>query len=158
MHVGDRVARGEVISRVGNTGRATNDHLHLEVHAAPTDSVRYIVNPDERYPPYTTNPELWIEPLPETGIIAGQVFDADGNAVPQARIYGIHKPEPRETPFAFAETYGPRNHPSPMYGEHFAISDVPAGKHTLRAKIGDRWVERTVTVAPGLMTWVEFRP
>ncbi len=158
VHVGDRVTRGQVISRVGNTGRATNDHLHLEVHAAPTDSVGAIVDPDNRYPAYTTNPELWIALLHGTGIIAGQVFGADGKPVPQARIYGIRKPEPRETPFAFAETYGPRNHPSPMYGEHFAISDVPAGEHTLRAKIGDQWVERTVTVAPGMMTWVEFRP
>lgn len=156
--VGSRVARGDTIARVGHTGRATNDHLHLEVHASPIDSVKYIVDPEVRFPPYVTNPELWIEPLPGTGLIAGRVFDAAGNAVPQARIYGIVKPEPRETPFAFAETYGPRNAPSPMYGEHFAISDVPAGVHTLRAKIGDRWIERRVTVAPGVMTWVEFRP
>ena len=78
--------------------------------------------------------------------------------MPQARIYGIIKPEPRETPFAFAETYGPRNAPSPMYGEHFAISDVPAGVHTLRVKVGDRWIERRVNVEPGSMSWVEFRP
>lgn len=156
--VGARVGRGDTIARVGHTGRATNDHLHLEVHASPIDSVKYIVDPEVRFPPYVTNPELWIEPLPGTGVIAGRVLDAAGNAVPQARIYGITKPEPRETPFAFAETYGPRNNPSPMYGEHFAISDVPPGVHTLRAKIGDQWIERRVTVAPGVMTWVEFRP
>jgi murein DD-endopeptidase MepM/ murein hydrolase activator NlpD len=156
--VGARVTRGDTIARVGHTGRATNDHLHLEVHAAPVDSVQYIVDPEVRYPPYATNPELWIEPLPGTGVIAGRVFDADGTPVPQTRIYGITKPEPRETPFAFAETYGPRNAPSPMFGEHFAISDVPAGTHRLRAKVGDRWVERIVVVTSGALTWVEFRP
>lgn len=158
VRVGDRVSRGDTIAAVGNTGRATNDHLHLEVHASPFDSVQVIVDPEVRFPPYVTNPELWIEPLPGTGIIAGQVYDAEGLLVEQARIYGIAKPQPRETPFAFAETYGPRNNPSPMYGENFAVSDVPAGEHTLRTKIGDRWVTRRVTVAPGLMTWVEFRP
>jgi murein DD-endopeptidase MepM/ murein hydrolase activator NlpD len=158
VRVGDVVSRGNVIARVGNTGRATNDHLHLEVHVVPADSAAVVIDPEERFPPFTTNPELWIEPLDFSGIIAGRVFDADGNAVPQARIYGIRKPQPRETPFAFAETYGPRNRPSPMYGEHFAISDVPAGEHTLRAKVGDTWVERKVSVAPGRMTWVEFRP
>lgn len=157
VEVGDRVTRDQGIARVGNTGRATNDHLHLEVHAAPSDSVQAIVDPDNRYPAHTTNPELWIAPLPGTGMIAGRVVDADGTPVPQARIYGIRKRAPRETPFAFAETYGPRNRPSPMYGEHFAISDVPAGEHVLRAKIGLVWVERKVTVAPGMMTWVEFR-
>lgn len=156
--LGDRVTAGQVIARVGHTGRATNDHLHLEVHASPVDSVNRIVNPEERFPPHATNPELWIAPLPGTGAIAGLVFDATGRPVPQARIYGIAKPLPRETPFAFAETYGPRNAPSPMYGEHFAISDVPAGTHRLRVRIGERWVERVVTVAAGQLSWVEFRP
>lgn len=156
--VGETVARGDVIAAVGHTGRATNDHLHLEVHVAPVDSVGLIVNPDQRFPPFATNPELWIEPLPGAGLVAGRVHDAAGTLVAQTRIYGLHKPLPRETPFAFVETYGPRNHPSPMYGENFAVSDVPAGRHILRAKIGDQWVERTIEVAPNVMTWVEFRP
>ena len=87
--VGARVAMGEVIAEVGHSGRATNDHLHLEVHAAPTDSVRFIVDSLNRYPPFTTNPELWIAPLPRTGVIAGTVADASGKPIPQARIYGI---------------------------------------------------------------------
>ena len=76
--VGDRVKAGDVIALVGNTGRATNDHLHLEVHASPFDSTRLIVDPEVRYPPYNTNPELWIDPLPGTGMIAGQVWDSAG--------------------------------------------------------------------------------
>ena len=35
VKVGDRVRTGQQISRVGNTGRATNDHLHLELAASP---------------------------------------------------------------------------------------------------------------------------
>ncbi|HXE56421.1 MAG TPA: peptidoglycan DD-metalloendopeptidase family protein [Gemmatimonadales bacterium] len=158
VRVGDRVTPGQVIARVGSTGRATNDHLHLEVHASPTDSVGAIVDSLQRFPPYTTNPELWIEPLPGTGLVAGQVLDAEGRPVPGARIYGLVKPEPAETPFSFAETYADRAHPHPLYQEHFAVGDVPPGNYLLGTEIAGRRVYRRVTVEPGKVSWVVFRP
>jgi murein DD-endopeptidase MepM/ murein hydrolase activator NlpD len=156
--VGQRVKTGDVIALVGNTGRATNDHMHLEVHASPLDSTRLIVDPEVRYPPYNTNPELWIEPMPGTGMIAGQVWDSPGKPVQQARIYGLVKPDPVETPFSFIETYGPRNHSDPVYKEHFGISDVPPGAYVLGVAIDGKRVFRQVKVEAGKLTWVEFRP
>jgi murein DD-endopeptidase MepM/ murein hydrolase activator NlpD len=156
--VGDRVKTGDVIALVGNTGRATNDHLHLEVHVAPTTDSSKIVDAAVRYPPFNTNPELWIEPMPGTGLVAGQVWDSKGNPVQQARIYGLVKPEPQETPFSYIETYGPKNHEDPGYHEHFAIGDVPAGEYTLGVTIEGKKVYRRVRVEPGKLTWVEFRP
>jgi len=155
--VGQHVQRGQVVSLVGHTGRATNDHLHLEIHVSPTDSVGAIVG-DNRYPPYTTNPELWIDPLPGTGLVAGQVWDARGRPVLQARIYGLVKPEPQETPFAYAETYGVRTRGTPDYQEHFAVNDVPPGEYVLGTEIDGHKVFRRVRVEAGKLTWVEFRP
>ncbi len=157
VKVGRRVSAGQRIARVGNTGRATNDHLHLEVHVAPPDSLKAVVDSVERFPPYTTNPELWIEPLPGTGIVAGRVLDAAGAPVPRARIYGLAKSEPRETPFSFVESYGDRGHPHPLYGEHFAVSDVPAGTYVLGTEIAGRKVFRRVTVEAGKLTWAVFK-
>jgi murein DD-endopeptidase MepM/ murein hydrolase activator NlpD len=156
--VGQRVNAGDVIALVGNTGRATNEHMHLEVHASPSDSAQLIVHPDVRYPPYNINPELWIEPLPNTGLVAGQVWDSAGQPVQQARMYGLFKLEPRETPFSFIETYGPRNHSDPVYKEHFAISDVLPGEYVMGVEIGGQRVYRRVKVEAGKLTWVEFRP
>lgn len=158
VHVGQTVRAGEVIALVGNTGRATNDHLHLEVHVAPTADSSRIVDPAVRYPPFNVNPELWIAPLPGTGVVAGQVWDSAGAAVPRAWIYGLVKPEPQETPFSFIETYGPRNHADPVYHEHFALSDVPPGEYVLGVEIDGQRVYRRVVVRAGLLTWVEFRP
>ena len=89
--------------------------------------------------------------------MAGQVFGADGQPVRQARIYGLRKPVPAETPFSYAETYGDRAHPHPLYGEHFAVGDVPAGVYTVGTQIGSRKVYRRVRVEPGKLTWVVFR-
>jgi murein DD-endopeptidase MepM/ murein hydrolase activator NlpD len=156
--VGARVRAGQAIAKVGNTGRATNDHLHLELAASPTDSIGAIVDSLQRFPPYTTNPELWIEPLPGTGVVAGQVFDADGTPIPHARVYGLVKREPAETPFSFAETYGEHGHPHPLYGEHFAVGDVPEGTYVVGTDIGGKRVLRRVAVETGKLTWVVFRP
>jgi Peptidase family M23 len=158
VRAGQRVAAGDIIARVGNTGRATNDHLHLEVHVAPTADSARIVNPDERFPPYTVNPQLWLEPLPGTGIVAGRVTDANGQRIAGARIYGLVLPYPEETPFSFAQTYGDRGHPDPAYDENFAVGDVPAGDYRLAVLINGTRVWRRIRVEAGRITFVEFSP
>ena len=158
VKLGRKVAKGAVIARVGNTGRATNDHLHLEISASPSDSIGLVVDSLQRFPPYTSNPELWIEPLPNTGIVAGQVFDGAGAPVRQARIYGITKRDPADTPYSYAETYGDMAHSHPLYGEHFAVSDVPPGTFVMGTEIDGKKVFRQVTVEPGKLTWVVFKP
>lgn len=159
VETGQRVAERDPIARAGNTGRATNDHLHLEIHTTPADAdPSVVVSPEERYPPFTRNPQLWIDPLPGTGVIAGRVFDGSGNPMPGARVYGVTKPEPTETPFSFAETYEDRANPDPVFGEHFAIGDVPAGVYVLGVQIDEAKVWRMVRVVEDRVTEVEFRP
>src|SRR5207244_12846976 len=98
-------------------GRATNDTLKLEMHVTSVASTPLVVDPNERFPRYTVNPELWIRPLPGTGVVAGRVWNAQGQPAPQVRVYGLVKAEPQETPYSYAETYGEHNHPYPQCGE-----------------------------------------
>jgi len=154
--VGQRVTRGQPIARVG-ASRATRQQLRLEVHVAPGDDAKVVVDAS-RFPAYAVNPELWIDPLPGTGIVAGQVLDAGGRGVSGARIYGLVKPEPQETPFSYAESYTDRAHADPLLHENFAVSDVPAGEYDLGVTIGGAKVFRHVRVEAGKLTWVELRP
>ncbi|HUP90199.1 MAG TPA: peptidoglycan DD-metalloendopeptidase family protein [Longimicrobiales bacterium] len=156
--VGDRVSTNDVIARVGNSGRATNDHMHLEVHVAPSTDSSKIVNPAERFPAFTTNPQLWIRPMPGTGIVAGRVRDAQGKPVPGARVHGLVLAFPEETPFSFAETYRDRAHSTPGYDEDFAVSDVPAGTYLIGIEIAGAKVWRRVRVEADRVTTVEFSP
>jgi hypothetical protein len=158
VKTGDRVTAGEIIARVGNTGRATNEHLHLEIHVAPTPDSAAIVNANERFPPHTVNPELFLQPWTGTGTVAGRVMNAAGQPVSGARVFGLVLPYPSETPYSFAETYGDRAHPDPAWNENFAVNDVPAGTYLLGVDIDGTRVWRRIRVQASRVTWVEFKP
>jgi murein DD-endopeptidase MepM/ murein hydrolase activator NlpD len=156
--VGQQVAAGAVIARVGSTGAAGTERLELRVHRAAPAVTDAIVNPPAGVAANAFNPQLWIQPLPGTGVIAGRVLSADGQPVIGARVYGIVVPYPTEAPFSFAETYGQAARPDPLYNENFAVGDVPAGEYMLGVDIGEVRVWRRVIVAAGQVTFVDFRP
>ena len=149
-HLGDRVSKGEQIGTVGKKGNVTNEHLHFEVALSPVGSQVDSIS-------HTRNSELWVAPLPGCGTIVGTLVDMLGNPVGRARIYGVTKPIPTETPFSFAETYMDKVHPSEAYGENFAIGDVPAGDYVLRAKAGELGSRVRVHVESGKITRVKMQ-
>ena len=144
--VGEHVKRGEIVGAIGKKGNVTNEHLHFEVSLSSVD--------DSDTLSHTRNSELWIEPLPDCGTIAGQLLDADNNPIPGARIYGVCKPIPTETPFSFAETYMDKVNPDEWYHENFAIGDVPEGEYIIWAKQNGETVRAKVKVRAGQVTRV----
>jgi murein DD-endopeptidase MepM/ murein hydrolase activator NlpD len=148
---GDKVKQGEQIGEVGLGGVAAGTHLHFEVRYGENtySSVR--------------NPELWLQPhLDETGqslgVLAGRIVNAQGELLGADNIV-IKKLDEKgkATRNYFLLTY---EEPAmlglaPLY-DSFAIGDLPAGTYQI-SFIYKHEQKVTVTVAPGVVTYVYLR-
>lgn len=141
---GQTVTTGDLLGYIGSSGIARGPHLHLEARLDnPTDYNS------------TRNPELWLAPLPGTGIIAGRVIDSRGKPIPDARV-DIKCADGR---FRFADTYHDDTvTPDDNYHENFALGDVPAGLCQLSVDYISGTVKRLVTVNGAATTFIVLQP
>ena len=84
--------------------------------------------------------------------------DSKAGRTPQNASVAETRADPLETPFSYVETYGDKAHGHPLYGEHFAVTDVPERSYTVGTEIEGKRVFRKVVVEPGKLTWVVFKP
>lgn len=140
VQAGQPVNRGEVIGQVGASGVALGAHLHIEVR---------LDNPESYWA--TRNPDLWIEPVPGTGVIAGRVVNRAGQYLPGARVVMLCS----DGAFRFADTYWDAGvTPDEGFGENFAISGIPPGRCFLEVRLGEATLRETADVAAGQTTFV----
>ena len=147
---GDWVEAGAQLGTVGGTGIARGGtHLHFEVRVGYNDYDS------------TRNPELWLQPYPRWGSLAGRVSDSSGQAVPLAGITVRSKildyPKRDRTINTYLTTYTAGNlNPDELMGENFALNDLPPGTYVVAVGNGKTTRSETVIVKPAELTWVEF--
>jgi hypothetical protein len=148
---GDKVKQGQQIGQVGLGGVAAGTHLHFEVRYGENDynAVR--------------NPELWLKPHQDDkgqpyGVLAGRIVDAQGELF-EAKNVVIKQLDDKQkvTKIYYLMTY----EDSAMLGlapwyDSFAIGDLPAGTYQI-SFIYKHEQKVTVTVAPGVVTYVYLR-
>lgn len=142
VELGQEVSPGDRIGQVGMTGVAMGPHLHFEVRVA------------ENSYGSTRNPEMWLKPLPDHGVIAGRAMGRDGE--PLSGVYITFLPlEHKSSSWRATGTYPPTEANSDeVWGENFVMGDVPAGEYLVSFQYGTRLVERRVEVKPGEMTFL----
>ncbi len=140
--VGQTVEAGDLIAEVGQGGVAIGPHLHLEIRVGAGGYFD------------TRNPDLWVQPDPGFGVIAGRVVDHQGYFVPQ-QLVTLHRASNAGKFWRQTYTY-PDNQVNwdSEYVETFTFSDVPAGRYLLKTFFDGRQLTIPVTVKDGEVSFV----
>ncbi len=140
---GQRVAEGELIGKVGETGHASGPHLHYEIRLG------------ENYYFSTVNPELWMVPPEGWGVLVGRVVDNNRRPLPEHRLEVISvETGQRWDVWTYAlDTV----HADPSYGENFVLGDLPAGPYEIRTEFFGRIHSAWMFLLPGQTNLIVFR-
>jgi murein DD-endopeptidase MepM/ murein hydrolase activator NlpD len=143
VSVGQWVDTGTPLGEVGDTGVTTGPHLHFEVRVGENSYFN------------TRNPELWIAPPQGWGVLAGRVMESNRELINSFPVFIDSNDTSREWT---VNTYGPEAvNPDPYYNENMVISDLPAGKYTVRVIYDGKSVNLSVEILPGRVTYFTFR-
>ena len=140
--LGQRVSTGDPIGTVGITGHTSGPHLHYEVRKGEN---RYLAS---------RNPELWTVPAEGWGVLAGQIKDTIGRALPEHQILvkSIQTEQIWEV-----WTYAPGTiQPDESYQENFVIGDLPAGPYEVQINFAGKTHSAIIYVRPGQTNLIEF--
>ena len=142
VSMGQPVRDGDAIGRVGMSGYAEGPHVHMEVRFGVNDYGR------------TVNPELWLQPRPGRGTLAGVVLGPDGFPLSEARLV-LYRSEAPTTPYRYVTIYPAHQvNPDPSWGENFATGDLPSGEYRIQAFVGNQLHMATAVVGEGATTWI----
>jgi murein DD-endopeptidase MepM/ murein hydrolase activator NlpD len=145
VQTGQAVAAGDALGTVGATGVALGPHPHLETR---------LDHPESYWD--TRNPELWLEPLPGTGVAAVRVTNAAGLYLPGVRVDFVCA----DGAARFMDTYWYSGvNPDDVYGENAAMTGLPGGYCDFEADVlGQKVVAQDAFINPGQVTFVWLRP
>jgi murein DD-endopeptidase MepM/ murein hydrolase activator NlpD len=141
--VGQTLQVGQTLGEVGATGMTTGPHLHFEVRVG------------ENLYGSTHNPELWLAPPQGWGVLAGRVTEKDRRLSNSLPVFVRSLTTNREWR---VNTYGPEAvHPDAYYNENMVISDLPAGRYSVKIVVDGKAYKTEVEIFPGQVSYFSYR-
>lgn len=143
VEYGQYVEAGELIGLSGNSGQSTGPHLHFEVRLA--ENTLY----------HTLNPELWLSPGEDRGVLAGRITDTFGRPL-YARLVEVRNLDSGRRYDTYSYSTAISIGQDPYYGENYVLGDLPAGRYEIAISYLYAWRRVEVEVRPGTVTFFTF--
>lgn len=144
---GQHLEQGDPVAEIGVEGVSAVPHLHLEIRIGSNEFSQ------------TRNPMLWLEPAPETGVLAGRLVDGTGRPWQGVRVTLIETSgEQVQYRYSYSYLDDPQHiiNPDEALAENFVFADLPAGNYTLFAQVEGVDYRLPVEIRAGQLTTVEI--
>jgi murein DD-endopeptidase MepM/ murein hydrolase activator NlpD len=141
--VGQWVATGAVLGKVGSTGNTTGPHLHFEVRLGKNDFFD------------TRNPELWLVPPEGYGVLAGRVMADYGTTLKNYPVLLKNlQTEEKYTVYTYASDA--TIHSDSYYNENLVLGNLPSGIYELNVQYAGKNNPVDIQILPGQVTYFSF--
>jgi hypothetical protein len=142
VKVGQAVKTGDQIGLVGMTGNTSGPHVHFEVRLEKNGN--YSVQ----------NPELWMAPPTDCGVLVGQFKDNYGYFLNARQVWinsdvGDHS----WTVYTYANQTVKNDS---FYAENLVLGDLPVGSYTITFLYNYHYYKYQIKISPGAITFVHF--
>ncbi len=145
VKLGDRVEIGQVIGAVGMTGKTSGPHLHYEVRIL------------EDHGQLNQNPELWLAPALDHGVVTGRITNRYGYLLNGWTFILTSQETGRDW---IIKTYDPEiivyHENDPYFKENYVLSDLPAGDYQFSMWYNGVYYTSTIEIIPGIVNYVNF--
>ncbi len=145
VDTGQKVKAGETIGLVGLTGNTTGPHLHFEVRIHENGEYK------------VQNPELWLVPPVEYGVLVGQ-FRGNNGVYLNSKEFWLKSLENEKswTVTTYSQSPVDRHLQDAYFRENFVQNDLPAGSYEISTSYNYKIYKTNIQIVPGAVNYISF--